>query len=238
VFRGAAFAFHAYGIHSERTRERWSRVFSASSIVTPLLLGSIAGALGSGDIRVINGTVTTGFLAGWTTPFALFVGCFTLALFATLAAVYLTAEAKDPALQDDFRRNALGSEVVAGFFAALVVWRGEIEAPQLHAVLMRSTWTWGVQIATALFALATIYLLWIRRPRLARLTSALQVALVVIGWGLAMDMHFILPDVSVEYSIAYAPVLPAYVIAVGVALVILTPAFWYLLRVFKLEHKG
>jgi cytochrome bd ubiquinol oxidase subunit II len=238
VFRGAAFAFHAYGIHSERTKQRWSRVFSASSVVTPLLLGSIAGALGSGDIRVEHGTVTTGFLAGWTTPFAWLVGCFTLALFATLAAVYLTAEAKERALQDDFRARALVSEVVTGFFAALVVWRAEQEAPQLHAVLMRSTWTWAVQIATALLAFATIYLLWIRRPRLARFTSALQVSLVVIGWGLAMDQHFILPDVTVEYAIAYAPVLPAYVIAVVVALVILTPAFWFLLRVFKLEHKG
>jgi cytochrome d ubiquinol oxidase subunit II len=238
VFRGAAFAFHAYGIQTERTKKRWSRVFSGSSIVTPLLLGNIAGALGSGDIRVINGTVTTGFLAGWTTLFAWFVGCFTLALFATLAAVYLTAEAREPALQDDFRRRALASEVVTGFFAALVVWRAEYEAPQLHAVLMRSTWTWAVQIGTALLALSTIYLLWIRRPRLARYTSALQVTLVVIGWGLAMDQHFILPDVSMAYAIAYAPVLPAYVIAVGVALVILTPAFWFLLRVFKLEHEG
>jgi cytochrome bd ubiquinol oxidase subunit II len=237
VFRGAAFAFHSYGIHTEETKRAWSRVFSGSSIVTPVLLGSVAGALGSGDIRVINGTVTTGFLAGWTTPFALFVGCFTLALFATLAAVYLTAEAQDPALADDFRRRALAAEVVTGFFAALVVWRANIEAPQLHAVLMRSTWTWAVQIATALLAFATIYLLWVRRPRLARLTSALQVALVVIGWGLAMDQHFILPDVSVEYAIGYAPVLKAYVITVAVALVILAPAFWYLLRVFKLEHK-
>jgi cytochrome d ubiquinol oxidase subunit II len=237
VFRGAAFAFHAYGIQTERTKRRWSRVFSGASIVTPLLLGSVAGALGSGDIRVENGSVTSGFLAGWTTPFAWLVGCFTLALFATLAAVYITAEAKDRALADDFRLRALASEVVTGFFAALVVWRAGAEAPRLQAELMRSQWTWAVQVATALFAFATIYLLWTRRPRLARFTSALQVALVVIGWGLAMDKHFILPDVSVEYAIGYAPVLPAYVIAVVVALVILTPAFWYLLRVFKVEHE-
>lgn len=124
---------------------------------------------------------------------------------------------------------------MTGFFAALVVWRAKIEAPQLHAVLMRSTWTWAVQIATAVLAFSTIYLLWVRRPRLARFTAALQVTLVVIGWGLAMDQHFILPDVSVEQAIGFAPVLKAYVITVAVALVILAPAFWYLLRVFKLE---
>ncbi len=233
VFRGAAFAFHAYGIHTDRTRRRWSRVFSISSIATPVLLGNIAGALGTGDIRVIEGRVTTGFLAGWTTAFAWLVGCFALSLFATLAAVYLCAEAEDQELADDFRMRALFAEVVTGVFAGLSAGRAAVEAPQLYAVLMQSPWTWFVQLATAFFALGTIALLWVRRPRLARYACALQVALVVAGWGSAMDHHFVLPDVSVAYSIGYAPALPAFAIAFGGGALLLVPAFWFLLRVFK-----
>ena len=237
VFRGAAFAFHAYGIHTERTRQRWSHVFSASSILTPVLLGCIAGALGTGQIRVVGGRVTSGFLAGWTTPFAWLVGAFTLALFATLAAVYLCAEAEDRELQDDFRARALISEVVAGALAAVVVWRASSEAPLLHAVLMRSAWTWLVQAATAALALGTMALLWRRRPRLARYTCALQATLVVVGWGLAMDQHFVLPDVSMSYAVTYAPALPAFAVVFGGGAILLVPAFWYLLRVFKHQHK-
>jgi len=238
VFRGAAFAFHAYGIQTDRTRARWSRVFYISSIATPVLLGNIAGALGTGQIRVIDARVQTGFLAGWTSPFAWVVGCFTLALFATLAAVYLCSETEDPELANDFRVRALGAELVTGLLAALVPWRASVEAPLLYSSLMESTWTWMVQAATAASAVTTILLLWVGELRLARYTCALQTALVVAGWGLAMNQHFILPDVSVAYSIGYAPVLPAFAIAFGGGAVLLVPAFWFLLRVFKAKHRA
>ncbi|HTV23588.1 MAG TPA: cytochrome d ubiquinol oxidase subunit II [Polyangiaceae bacterium] len=236
VFRGAAFAFHAYGIHTDRTRQAWSRVFYVSSILTPVLLGTIAGALGTGQIRVINGRVSSGFFAGWTTPFAWLVGAFTLALFATLAATYLCAETEDRALSDDFRWRAIVAELVTGMLAGLVPWRASSEAPQLYGMLMESTWTWLVQAATAASAITTILLLWVRELRMARFTCAAQAALVVAGWGLAMDRHFVLPDVSVSYSIGYAPVLPAFAIAFGGGALLLIPAFWYLLRVFKAKH--
>lgn len=236
VFRGAAFAFHAYGIQTDRTRRRWSRVFSISSIATPILLGNVAGALGTGQIRVINGRVASGFLAGWTTPFAWLVGAFTLALFATLAATYLCAETEDRLLSDDFRRRALLSEVVTGVLAGCVSWRASVEAPLLYGALMESTWTWLVQAATAACAVTTMLLLWVREVRKARYTCALQAALVVAGWGLAMNQHFVLPDVSVAYAVGHAPVLPAFAIAFGGGALLLVPAFWFLLRVFKAKH--
>jgi hypothetical protein len=42
--------------------------------------------------------------------------------------------------------------------------------------------------------------------------------------------------VSVAYSIGYAPVLPAFAVAFGAGALLLVPAFWYLLRVFKAKH--
>lgn len=237
VFRGAAFAFHAYGIHTDRTRERWSRVFYISSIATPVLLGVVAGALGTGDVRVINHRVTTGFLAGWTTPFAWVVGAFTLSLFATLAGVYLSAEAEDPEVAEDFRSRAIAAELVTGALAALVTWRASVEAPLLYERLMMSTWTWLVQAGAAALAVTTLLFLWVRELRAARFSCAAQAVFVVLGWGLAMDRHFVLPDVSVAYSVGYAPVLPAFALAFGGGALLLIPAFWYLLRVFKAKHQ-
>ena len=233
VMRGAAFAFHAYGIHSARTRRRWSWVFSLSSLITPVLLGTVAGALGTGKIRLDADRVTTGYLAGWTTPFAVLVGCFTLALFVTLAAVYVAAEAEDPELADDFRRRALLAELIAGGFAGLVLWRASLEAPELYGVLMGSGWSWAVQALTADLALVTIVLLWVRQYRIARFTCAAQAAAVVMAWGVAMDRHFILPDLSVASAVSHLPVLPAFTIVYAAGAAVLLPAFWYLLKVFK-----
>jgi cytochrome d ubiquinol oxidase subunit II len=200
------------------------------------MLGVVAGALGTGQIRVINARVASGFLAGWTTPFAWVVGAFTLSLFATLAGVYLSADAENAELSDDFRRGAIAAELVTGVLAGLVTWRASIEAPLLYERLMESTWTWFVQAGVAALAVTTLLLLWVRELRVARFTCAAQAALVVIGWGLAMDRHFVLPDVSLEYSIGYAPVLPAFALAFGGGALLLIPAFWFLLRVFKADH--
>jgi cytochrome bd-type quinol oxidase subunit 2 len=88
-------------------------------------------------------------------------------------------------------------------------------------------------VITADLALVTILLLWVRKPRIARYTCAAQMAAVVIAWGVAMDHHFILPDLSVVNSVSHAAVLPAIALVYAGGALVLFPAFWYLLRVFK-----
>ena len=108
VFRGTAFTFRAYDARGDRVQRRWGLVFSGASVLSPALLGLCVGAVAMED------------LAAWTSPFALAVGALALCLFAFLAAVYLTAETSAPALQEDFRRRALGAGG-AVFLAALAV---------------------------------------------------------------------------------------------------------------------
>ncbi len=106
VLRGTAFTFRTYDVQRDDVQRRWSLVFSIASIFTPVLLGVTLGAIASGTIRVENGVVTTGFFNSWLAPFPFAVGFFALALFAFLAAVYLTSETNDKNLQVDFRRRA------------------------------------------------------------------------------------------------------------------------------------
>jgi cytochrome d ubiquinol oxidase subunit II len=233
VFRGAAYSFHAYGIQAERTRAYWAHVFTWSSLITPFFLGSVIGALGSGAIRVQGGQVTTGFVAGWTTPFALAVGLFALGLFGLLAAVYLAAETSGE-LSEDFRRRALAMEIVAAVLAAGVFLLAIRHAPELSLGLARSPFTWPVQLATASAALATLVLLYKRRYRIARFTVAMQVGLVILGWGAAMDRRFVMPDISIMNAGSQGSVLPYLVLALGCGTLLLGPALWYLYRVFKL----
>jgi cytochrome bd ubiquinol oxidase subunit II len=234
VMRGAAFSFHAYGIQSDATKERWERLFAWSSSVTPVFLGLVVGGLSSGKVRVSDGIVTSGWFAGWTTPFAVLVGLFALALFALLSACYLAADT-DGDLSDDFRRRAIAAELVAGVLAFAVFLVARREAPALFDELASSPWTWPVQGVTAALALSTIYFAVRRRARLARYSAALQVAMVVIGWGLAMDHHFVRPDVTIDTAGSRPEVLPSLVVALGVGALVLVPALYYLYRVFKLE---
>ena len=65
-------------------------------MIAPVLLGTMVGALASGRIRVGAASSTSGFFTPWLAPFPLAVGLFALALFAFLAATYLTVETSDP----------------------------------------------------------------------------------------------------------------------------------------------
>ena len=94
VLRGTAFTFRTYDVQRDDVQRRWSLVFSIASIITPILLGITLGAIASGTIRVENGAVTSGFFNSWLAPFPFAVGFFALALFAFIAAVYLTVEAE------------------------------------------------------------------------------------------------------------------------------------------------
>ena len=232
VLRGSGFVFHAYGIHSDRAKAGWERVFAWASLATPILLGSVIGAVSTGEIRVQGGIVTTGFVAGWLSPFSVLLGGFALALSSMLAAVYLAADTQGK-LAEDFRRRALLSEVVAGSFAALVFWRASSDAPLFFAGLADSPLTWPVQIATATAAFSTLGLVYRGRFAWARYTAATQVGLVVLGWGLAMRWHFVLPDISVANAGSLPTVLPWLVVGIGGGSVLLVPALIYLYRVFK-----
>lgn len=232
VLRGSAYVFHAYGIQGEAATRRWQALFGWASIVTSLALGLVVGGISSGEIRVRGNDVTSGFWSGWLTPFSFSVGFFTLALFALLAAVYLSAET-DGLVADDFRRRALAMEGICALLAALVFVLAADGAPGLYERLASSTWTWPVQLATAAAAGSAILLLLRKRMRLARYAVALQVALVLLGWGLSLRGYFIPPDVTLARATTHPEILPTLALVLALGSVVLGPALAYLFWIFK-----
>jgi len=233
VLRGSAFTFRTYDSRADGVQRRWSRVFAVSSTVTPVLLGVVLGAVSGGGIRLEGGRVATGFVRPWLAPFPFAVGLFALALFAFLAAVYLTVEAEEEALREDFRRRSLAAAAAVGVTALCALLLAVGAAPALGRALTSSAWSAPLHAATAAAAVTAIWALWTRRYRVARAAAAAQVALIIVGWGLAQFPALVRPDLTVHNSAAprVTLVLTAWALAAGGLL--LVPSLWYLFRVFK-----
>ncbi len=234
VLRGTSFVFRAYDSPNDRVQRRWGRVFAISSTLTPVMLGLIVGGISSGKIEVDDGVVTSGWFNAWIDLFALAVGGYTLTLFAFLAAVFLTVEALDePAVQDDFRRRALAAAVVLGVCALLVGALSVERAPELQDELLQSWWSWPLQGATALVALGALAALVTRRFFLARTLAVGQVALILLGWGLALNPYLVVDDVTIAEAAAPEITLQLLLGGLGAGALVLFPSLYYLFRVFK-----
>lgn len=248
VLRGTAFTFRTYDVQRDDVQRRWSLVFSIASIITPILLGTILGAIASGTIRVENGALTSGFFSSWLVPFPFAVGFFALALFAFLAAVYLTVEAEQRELQgkqrsetepgklsEDFRLRALLAGVAVGLLALTVFILAGTGAPTVRAGISRTWWALALHIFTAIFAVSAFMTLLTRRYKLARICAAGQVTLILLGWAFAQYPHLVEPDITITTAAAPQITLELLLAAVAAGALLLFPSYYYLIRVFKAE---
>jgi cytochrome d ubiquinol oxidase subunit II len=244
VVRGSAFTFRSSGAGDAAFERRWGRAFAGASLLTPLLLGTVLGAVASGRVREPGALKDSLALAGsrtflvdyvspWLTPFGVAVGVLTLACFAYLAAVYLVLEAGDPELREDFRHRAIRAGIAVLATAVLALGLAGTGAPRLVDGLVRSAWALPYLGLTALTAATALGALWRRRYAVARVAAGAQVSLLVWGWALAQYPYLVPPDLTVAG--AAAPPITLTLVLIGLALgaVVLIPSLYYLFRVFK-----
>jgi cytochrome d ubiquinol oxidase subunit II len=258
VLRGSAFTFRTYDDRRTSVQRRWGRVFAIASVFTPVLLGTCIGAIASGAVGESWGILAraracalagdTGaeclaareaatfgavYVRSWLTPFALGTGAFALAMFAFLAAVYLTVEAREDALKDDFRWRALIAAATTGTIAVFLPLLSAGTVPVMGQRLLGSWWSYPVLFGTAAVAGIAISALLRRRYRLARLAAGAVVTLLLAGWAAAQFPLLVPPDLSI--ALAAAPRATQRLVAWALALgaVVLIPSLVYLFRIFK-----
>ncbi len=220
VLRGSAFVFRQYGGGGARDEETWGRVFAVASTGTPIFLGIIIGTLTSGG--------------RWYSAFPILIGLLTLALFAFLAAVYLSNEAEG-AVAEDFRRRALIAGVAVFVFALA---GGLAAGPGARHFLVRligSWWSWPLQIATGLAAVIAFAALLRRQPGLARIAAIAQVTLILAGWGAAQYPVLVAPSLTIAKAAAPPATLELLVPTLVAGSVVLFPSLYWMMRVFKLS---
>ncbi len=234
VLRGSAFVFRSYGSADDRAQLWWGRVFAMASAVTPVLLGISLGAVASGRVTGwIPGGFHAAFVAPWLAPFPLACGLLALALFAFLAAVYLTVESEgESALQEDFRRRALASGVAVFIAAGLTLLASE-GAPEMRAGLLLTPQAVVLQLLVAVAAVGALTSLWYRRWRRARLAAAAQASLMIWGWALAQYPDLLPGTLSIHQAAAPRFTLELVAGALLLGACVLLPSLAYLFRVFK-----
>jgi cytochrome d ubiquinol oxidase subunit II len=223
IFRGAAYALRGVA-DTSRAAEN---LLGLSSVLTPFALGTAVGAIAAGRVPV--GNAAGNLVTSWLSPAPVLVGVLAVAFSGYLAAVYLAADSVrygEAALAAGFRRRALVAGVVSGglALAGLLVLRGAgldlTRGPALAVVC-----------ASGAAGLATLALCWTSRFGLARLTAALAVAAVVVGWAAAQAPR-LLPGMTVTQAAAGDSTLAALVIAIGGGLVVLIPSLALLYALF------
>lgn len=234
VLRGAGFIFRTHALQTEGVGARvWSRVFSVSSLLTPFFLGVAAATVAGGQIR-ISGITQTDLLTRWITPFSVAVGVMAVAQCATLAAVYLTAEAHAQHEMDfvsSYRIKALISSGLVSVLGILCIALSISAAPWLWSGLLAHAYFYV--IGTVLMGLLVLVMLLLQRYRLASLFVILETALMLISWGVSQYPYLIPPGLTIAQAANSPELMTTILVVMLIGMALVLPALYYLFRVFK-----
>ena len=236
ILRGCAFTFRHYDAVKDRSQKVYSGIFVFSSVLTPLMLGMIAGGLFLGRAPMAGGSFFESYLGPWLNLFSFSLGLFTCTLFAFLAAVYLVGETTDPNLKVLFSKKARAANVIAIFAGALVFISGQIDGVPLLQLFLANP----VSLAAILLATAALWPLWVTLKRgsswIPRFLAGTQVFFILTGWfslqypailvgraGALTIYNSAAPELTLRYLL--------YALVVGFILIF--PSLLYLMGIFK-----
>ena len=239
VLRGTAFTFRHYDAIYDRSQWYYTTIFNLSSLLAPLFLGILTGALILGRINPEAESFYEVFVAPWFNMFCIVLGIFTCCLFAFLAAVYLIGEAEAPDEKESFlkiARNANIATVLSGGLVFLIAeWSG--------LPLARLFWESPAAMVAAVLATVSLPLLWwslLRRDIIfPRLLAGFQ-TLMILGAWFWVQYPVLLRYSNGEYLGIFNTAAPeatmrqlAYALIFGSLLIL--PALVFLLKTFKAE---
>ncbi len=240
ILRGCAFTFRRYDVAHDRSERFYSAAFAVSSLVTSSMIGILVGGIALGRRIPPQATFYDAFVSPWLNPFSCAMGCFCCVSFTFLASVYLIGETEDEKLRRVFAGLAFRSNLAAMVLGGVVFAAAEYDGvPLAQSFFSRPLSLACVTAATG--ALAPLWLAVTRRHvAAARVCAAAIMAFVLLGWFSLHAPAILLsggighPDAITIYNgAAPASTLWALLYALLGGSVLIFPAFFYLLMIFK-----
>ncbi len=233
IGRGAAYALRS-GTEEPAELARIDTLFALSSLLTPFALGALVGAIVSARVPV--GNAAGGLFSSWTGPSSILIGALAVAVSAYLAAVYLAADAAregERDLLEAFRARALLAALLAGALAIAGLFVLHGDAHRIYHRLLDGPGLVGL-VLSVLGGTATVGLVLARRFEPARISAAIAVAGMILGWALAQQ-PYLLPHLTIAQAAAPHESLVLLLVAIAVGGAILFPSLGLL---FSLLLRG
>jgi cytochrome d ubiquinol oxidase subunit II len=233
VIRGSSFAFRKSVIRTSE-RRAFGAAFAISSIIVPYCMGAAAGSIASG--RVPSGGEAGDPWDSWVNPSSILGGVLALCVVAYLSAVYLvwdSARLSDHAMVEYFRKRAVIASIVTGLVAFGGIFVLNADAEYLFDGL--TSRALPLVILSAVGGLGSLYLLTRANHHGARLAAVVAVASVVVAWGVAQWDYMLPETLTVDQAAAPSGTITAVLIATGLAVVFILPAFGLL---YVLDQRG
>lgn len=239
IARGTAFVFRNYDAVKDDMQHVYNRIYFASSFITPLFLGIVAGSVISGHIDHAADTFSGIYIFSWLNWFSVGVGFFVVALCGFLASVYLIGETDNPHDRKRFINKARHmniAAVISGIYVFITAWIDGIP-------LMNWIFGTSVGLIAVLAATASLVLLWILiyagNAILVRLLAGFQVTMILLAIGYAHFPDFIVVKNGMNLTLMDHRATVQTIHALGWALltgtVFIIPALFYLY--YKFKHK-
>lgn len=232
VLRGCGFAFRAQ-VRSLRWQAVAGGVFALSSLLTPFFLGTVVGAVATGQVRGTSGDP----VASWANLTSLLTGGLFVVTGAYLAAVYLAVDCErdgDLVLRRYFVRRAVAAGVASGVLAGITMAVLRSTAKPLFTELTAGRGLPLVVISVVAGAAVLVALLF-DVTRLVRPAAALAVAAVIWGWAIGQYPHLLPPRLTIAQAAAPSATLATELVVVGIIVVLVAPSFALL---FRLAQSG
>lgn len=225
VLRGGAFAFRKSASTLSEARLH-GIVFASSSVITPLFLGMIAGAIASGRVPLDGtGDVWT----SWTGPTSWAGGALAVLTCSYLSGTFLAADAQrwgDTMLARRIGERSLIVGAVTGVVAIGAAVTLELDAETLASRLHGR----GLPLVLLSAAAGAASMVLLRRGQWsrARIGAVVAVAAIVIGWGVGQYPDVLVDHAEIDEVIGARSTQVGLVIVFGLAAVTAVPALAWL----------
>ena len=232
VLRGASFAFRK-AVFRTRDRRNFGAAFALSSVLVPYSLGTVVGGIASG--RVPSGGKAGDTWDSWVNPTSVLGGVLAVTVAAYLAAFFLVRDAgrlSDDAMVSYFRRRAAAAGLAAGAVSLVGIFVLAADADYVFDGL--TSRALPLVILSGLSGILALVLL-TRERRGSRPAAVLAVASLIVAWGVAQWDYMLPTSLTVAAAAAPSGTITAVVVATGLAVLLLGPAFTLL---YVLDQKS
>lgn len=242
IARGTAFTFRHYDAVVDDMQLIYNRIFTLSSLITPLFLGIIAGSAVSGRIDTQATNFLSAYIFSWLNFFSIAVGFFTVTICGFLAAIYLIGETNNAQYKRHFIKKAQHMSVAALVCGVLVFIAAYAEnIPLAH-------WIFGNAVSLTAISAAGVsllllwYLLYKEKTMIVRILAGFQVTMILAATTYSHYPNIVILKNGNYLSLVEHQGHPRTIESLAWALLIgsvfILPALFYLIYSFQKKNRS